>query len=330
MPHSLPSERIAQVDTVTALLFRRVGDSLLATPALRALKAAHPHWSIRVISEPQAARVFEGLPYVDELQLCPRSPSPLRLAYLARKGRSPHVTIDFMSDPRTALATRLSGAPIRIGFAKGVRRHLYTCKISLQDTNSPVYSAVHKLRLVESLGATSDSLLPDFVLTQEEITRASVKWQLANLSTRGVVALFISSRRPYKRWPLESFAELVEQLRGLHIPEIVLIGSMAEEPEMRAFAQQADIPPERVLSCESLGVLAAVIKRATLLIGNDGGPKHLATALGTATVTIFRHDPPEYWTPPNHPLHLAVRAEQYADTTSIVRAAVGVYEAALA
>ncbi|MBK6766093.1 MAG: glycosyltransferase family 9 protein [bacterium] len=161
------------------------------------------------------------------------------------------------------------------------------------------------------------------------MTRASVKWQLANVSSRGVVALFIASRRPYKRWPLESFAELVELLRGLHVPEIVLVGSIAEEPEMRAFAQLADLPPQRVIGCESLGVLAAVIKRATLLIGNDGGPKHLATALGTATVTIFRHDPPEYWTPPNHPLHLAVRTDEFPDTASIVRAAVGIYEAAL-
>lgn len=307
-----------------------MGDSLLATPALRALKAARPDWLVRIVSEPQTARVFEGLPYVDELRVTPPSPSIMRLAYLARVSSPSQVVLDFLSDPRSAVASRLSGANTRVGFAKGLRRHLYTVQVPRQNTDAPVYSAIHKLKLVEPFGAVAADVLPDFVLTQEEITRASVKWQLANVSARGVVALFISSRRPYKRWPLESFAELVEHLRGLHIPEIVLVGSGAEEQEMRTFAQSADIPPERVLACESLGVLAAVIKRATLLIGNDGGPKHLATALGTATVTLFRHDPPEYWTPPNHSLHLAVRADQLPDTVYVARSAAAVYEVALA
>lgn len=315
--------------SIVALLFRRVGDSLLATPALRALKDKYPDRSIRVISEPQTIRVFEGLPYIDEIVECPRSPSAFHLQSQIRKGGGAAATIDFLSNPRTAIACRLSGTSVRVGFAIGLRKFFYTHRVALQDQTAPVYSAIHKLRLAEQIAATTTNIFPDFVLTQEDNTLSSIMWQKAGLSSRGVVALFISSRRSYKRWPLESFEQLVERLREQQIQEIILVGGANEESEMRDFAKAADLPPERVLACNTLGVLTSVIKRATVLIGNDGGPKHLACAVGTATVTIFRHDPPEYWTPPQHRLHVALRSDAGANIEEIANVAIRVYREAL-
>lgn len=314
---------------IVAILFRRVGDSLLATPALRALKEQYPERKIRVIAEPQTARVFEGLQFVDELVVSSRSPSPIQLMSLMRRGEGAIATLDFLSDPRSAIASRLSGASIRVGFGVGVRKLLYTHRVAKQDQRAPVYSAIHKLRLAEQLGASSAEILPEFELTSEELTRSSVMWQRAGLSNRGVVAIFVSSRRSYKRWPLTSFIQLIEEFRACHIPEIVLVGSTNEESEMREFAQSADLPPARVLACDSLGVLASVLKRATILVGNDGGPKHLACAVGTATATIFRHDPPEYWTPPNNPLHVALNSPDGTNVVKVFETVMLVYNRAL-
>lgn len=316
--------------SITALLFRRVGDSLLATPALRALKEKYPDRRIRVIAEPQTSRVFEGLAFIDEVIVSPSSPSAIRLAHLIRQDGGAVATLDFLSDPRSAIACRLSGAAVRIGFGVGLRRYLYTHRVALQDQSAPVYSAIHKRRLAEQLGATTTGILPEFVISQVDNTLSSVKWQRAALSSRGVVALFISSRRQYKRWPLESFVASVEKLRERNVLEIAVVGGLNEDQEMREFAQSADIPPERVLTCSTLGELAAVLKRATLLVGNDGGPKHLACAVGTATLTVFRHDPPEYWTPPNNPLHVALRSDSGSNVAEVVDMAMQVYQRALA
>ncbi len=63
---------------IVALLFKRVGDSLLATPALRALKSRHPDSNLAVLVEPQVARVFQNLPYIDNIVVCAKSPNALR------------------------------------------------------------------------------------------------------------------------------------------------------------------------------------------------------------------------------------------------------------
>ncbi len=315
---------------IVALLFKRVGDSLLATPALRALKSRHPDSNLAVLVEPQVARVFQNLPYIDNIVVCAKSPNALRLARLARSWGTPAATVDFLSDPRSALASLLSGAPLRAGFAVGLRKWFYTHQVELQDAENPIYSAEHKMRLAAQLGASSSDILPDFVLIKSDEAFADEVWKRARLSRQRVAALFISSRRSYKRWPLESFRQLVTILRARSIENVLVVGGKSEEQEMTSFAQSSGIAPERVIACDSLGELAAVLKQSTVFIGNDGGPKHLACAVGTATITMFRNDPPEYWTPPKNMRHIAFVSSANCGVEEVAEAATRLFKDELA
>jgi ADP-heptose:LPS heptosyltransferase len=68
----------------------------------------------------------------------------------------------------------------------------------------------------------------------------------------------------------------------------------------------ADLPHDRIASFTDLGDMAAFLKLCQCYVGNDGGPKHLAVAVGAPTVTVFQNDPWEYWTPPDGSRHVAV------------------------
>jgi ADP-heptose:LPS heptosyltransferase len=86
----------------------------------------------------------------------------------------------------------------------------------------------------------------------------------------------------------------------------VVISGPGEAGYCRSIAEAADLPGEQLQVFDDLGNMAAFLQRSALFIGNDGGPKHLAVAMKTPTVTLFRNDPPEYWTPPSDLNHVAI------------------------
>lgn len=292
---------------IFALLFRRIGDSLLATPSLRALKQRFPDRKLFVLAEPQTARVFAGNPVIDDILITPKSPSPFQLAGLIKRHDKPAATIDFLSDPRTALACLLSGARTRVGFKTSLRSLLYTHRVPLQNTAAPVYSAKHKLGLARALNAETESLDIDFYLKESD-SGAVTKWkQRAHIheSTR-IIAIFPYSRRDYKRWQPDRYISLCKKLQA--IPDFfpVLISGPGEADYCSSIVTAASLNENHLLVFDDLGKMAALLKLATVYVGNDGGPKHLAVAMGTPTITVFLNDPPEYWTPPDTTRHIAL------------------------
>jgi len=292
---------------VTALFFRRVGDSLMATPALRAVKRRTPGVTLTVVAGKHVARVFEFNPWIDHMVTVKSAPSVLRLAAAARQHGRPDVVLDFLSDPRSALATMLSGASERIGFAYPWRWHAYTTRVALQDTAHPVYSAIHKLKMAAALGAEETDYATDFYLSADDHEFAAAAWQERGWSADSAVcAFFVHSRRSQKRWPLGAFCELICRLEkeGAGIPLVLVTpGDESAVSELRA---RACLHAQNVLTITDLGRLGAVLSRCRVLIGNDGGPKHIAVALNVPTVTVFPTGSAAFWTPPAAELHLAL------------------------
>lgn len=306
---------------IAALLFRRVGDSLLATPALRALKARYPKSAMIVLCEAQVRRVFEGLDYIDKIA-CLESSSSLALANALRAIPNLAATIDFLSDPRSALASAMGGASVRVGFAKSLRRIMYTHRVAVQDGDNPIYSAAHKLKLAEALGAHSENVLPDFVLFDENRSVADKLFQESNLRKSQTAAFFITSRREYKRWPLDRFIEIVNAVQSELELLVTVIGGENERSVIEEFCKTANLPSGSAVHFSNIGDMAAFLSNCKLYIGNDGGPKHLAVAVGIPTVTIFQNDPWEYWTPPESSRHVAIGGKSQSPSIEDVKQAV--------
>ena len=291
---------------ISAILFRRVGDSLMATPALRSIKKTYPDARLSVVVEPGVERVFQHNPWIDEITIARRVTVPALMGLLKAGGR-PDIVIDFLSDPRSAWACCLSRSPVRVGFAKSLRRALYTQTAELQDPRHPIYSARHKLRLAATLGAHLDNDLTDFFLSAADREWADAEWRKRDwINSVNVAAFFVHSRREYKRWPVKRFAEVAQFVRDKLGWTPLLLATPGDEESVETALSHGGFRYEDVLTLADLGQLGAVLEKCGILIGNDGGPKHIAVAVNTPTLTVFGKESPEYWTPPHSDIHRAV------------------------
>ena len=289
---------------VVALLFRRVGDSLLATPALRAVKRHSPDTSLIVLCERQVARIFAHNPSISNIVEVNPSASFFELASVLRR-TEPSIILDFLSLPHSGLASLCSGAHRRIGIAGRGRSWMYTGVVDKQNADHPIYSAVHKLALAAAVGANDRDTTTEFHLTDNDRAFAESTWRERNWNraTR-VAAFFVHSRREYKNWPLEKFRGVIRWLLDEHSIQPLLLATPGAESAVTELREHAGLTQLHTMTLADLGHLGSVLERCFVLIGNDGGPKHLAVAVGTPTVTVFMHDSPVFWTPPNDPRHI--------------------------
>ncbi len=197
-----------------------------------------------------------------------------------------------------------SGARRRAGIG---RRWAFTNSISRQDPAHPVYSAQHKLQLVTTLGIPASDLKTEFYLNSDDHEFAAAAWDKRGWKeTTSVTAFFVHSRREYKRWPADAFCDVIRRLLEERLSTPLILATPGDESAVAEVRARSALPAENVLPIQDLGQLGAVLARCRLLIGNDGGPKHVAVALDIPTVTIFGPDPSEYWTPPDRTRHIAI------------------------
>src|SRR5262245_58429308 len=125
-PPRVPAARILVIQ------FRRIGDVLLSTPVLRALRAAYPQSHIAFLTEPSPGRVLQGNTLLNEIILRPRQITWREQWGLIRHLRRQRfdLVIDLIGNPRSAILTRLSGARHRLAFARFPRSLLYTMLVS--------------------------------------------------------------------------------------------------------------------------------------------------------------------------------------------------------
>ncbi|TDD67375.1 glycosyltransferase family 9 protein [Jiangella aurantiaca] len=110
-----------------------------------------------------------------------------------------------------------------------------------------------------------------------------------------------------RRWPADRFAAVARRLADTGRGPVVVTGSAAETPLASAVAAHAGLPPSAVLAGRlSLTELAALVAWAGLVVANDTGVAHLASAYGVRSVVLFGPTPPAAWGPPEHGPHVAL------------------------
>jgi ADP-heptose:LPS heptosyltransferase len=291
-------------DRILLTQLRRIGDVMMTTPAVAAVRAAFPAARIEYLTEAPSDQLLRHCPHVDEVIVWPRKPSWLRqLLLLWRLRRRRYdVVVDFFGNPRSALLTWATGAPRRVGFNRRGRKLVYTDPVDVPD--HIVYAAAHKAALVERLGAHIGSVHPQLFLGDAE--RAYARRQLEALGVGAqdlLVALSPVSRQPYKVWPAQRFARLADVLIERYAARVLFIWGPGEEhfvDQVRLEMKHLALPTYPV---PPLLELAAMLQRCHLYVGNDNGPRHLAVAVNTPTVTVFGKPQPQNWTPPGDPRH---------------------------
>lgn len=283
---------------ILVLQLRRIGDTLLGTPALRALATKFPEAKIDFVAEQPAAETLLGHPVLDRL-LIPPLTSGFELWRFVRllKKEKYDWAIDFMSNPRSAQFAWLSGAKVRIGLERRGRRWAYTHRIVEEEADLDLYAVDLRLKILELMGVDAAGRKLEIYADRVDSEEARRAVLLKCDEQRPLIAVAVGSANPAKRYPADLTAQVIEGLQRAGYCVVLTAGpGEAEFAEdiLSYFEQDAPL----VMTDARVPTLAALYRRCRLYIGPDSGPKHVAVARGLPTVTIFGPGRPTNWNDP--------------------------------
>jgi heptosyltransferase-2 len=278
-----------------------LGDAVLARPALAWLAAQG--FALELWVRDGVARVLEDLPHVVAVH---RTSSGSRLRRLQDawrlRGRGYAAALVLPPSFAAALAARLSGAPLRIGFATQGRERLLNRKLPLPSRDE--HLATQYARLAHALAAADTPFtlaapvaMPPLAVTAAEREAAAAILAHAGAGARPFVVVAPGARYgPAKQYPAERFAAAAAYVAERLDAAVVLVGAAEDAAATRAV--QAALPQAIDLAGRTpLGALLGVLASCRGVLANDSGTMHVAAALGRPVVGVFGSTHPA-WTAP--------------------------------
>ncbi|MFY9610101.1 MAG: glycosyltransferase family 9 protein [Blastocatellia bacterium] len=295
-----------QVRRVLLVRLRSIGDTVLMTPCLQALKEWHPGVEIGVVTEALAAPILEDHPLVGDLLVAGQSAAS-RLALLAQLHRKRFdLAVNLHGGTTAMMLTALSGARHTVGYRGQRGSWLLNSRVPAPDVilgRKQVHSVEQQLALLRWVGVPSPPKLR-LNIAMSAAAEASVH---ARLISEGVSASALGSVKfaivapgaafDSKRWSSRGFASVIDHLAGRWQLESLVIAGPGQEKVANEVAEAAR-SVARVFSRISLAELKALVGVfGRVFVGNDCGPMHIAAALGCPIVAVFGSSNPDVWHP---------------------------------
>jgi ADP-heptose:LPS heptosyltransferase len=270
---------------VAILRFRSLGDCVLTTPAVTILKRYRPDLRVAVVVEDRFRAIFEENPDVDEI---------LRPELGLLQTSEPALCLNLHGGSRSAWMTAASGARYRAGFGHYRHRFVYNVRIpraqQILGVERTVHTAEHLASAVFYLGAPVGEVprarlvcgnahpLPDGRGSE----RSRAREQAATTIIHPVAAT------PEKTWYAEGFLAVARRLQSSGLEPIFIGASGDDLSAFRAY---------RTISGAPLSEIKRLLSTASLFVGNDSGPAHMAAAFCLPVVVIFGASNPAIWGP---------------------------------
>ncbi|MAG35989.1 MAG: lipopolysaccharide heptosyltransferase II [Dehalococcoidia bacterium] len=286
-----------------------LGDLLLATPSLAALRQAYPHAYISLAVSSWARPAVENSPHVDALIDCEgfagqrwlRWSAYRRFVTTLRAG-SYDLAIVLDRSLFASLAAWRAGIPLRVGIDSGGRGFSLTGRVpwNQERHETDLYLDVMHAASVPVSVAGQPFYRPA-AIHQMFADRVFEEWQL---NDRGPVVVIHPGggsnpgmKLEAKRWPATRYAALADRLVDTVGAQVVVVGHASDAPVARQMRMAMRHEGPDLVGQTSFGQLAAVIERGDLYIGNDAGTTHLASAVDTPVVALFGPTNPTVYGP---------------------------------
>lgn len=275
-----------------------IGDVVMATPAIRALREHFSSARILAVCRPYVMGVLEGAPWFDVVLPHDRKgPWPHRWPSVAWRLRRERIdcAVLFPNSFRSAWTAWLGGCARRIGFARGARGWMLTDRLaSLLDEQgrfkpTPVIDDYN--RLAVAAGTPDPGYRMELFTTladESAADRVYARFEIAPMDD--VICLNPGAAfGAAKFWPTESFAKLAQDLIATHGCKVLVLCGPSEREQAREIATLANRPQIYTLADEalSLGLTKALVRRTTLLVTTDSGPRHFAAAFNRPVVSLY-------------------------------------------
>jgi len=301
-----------------------IGDVTHTLPALTTIRRHQPDARITWLVEDTAHDVIRGHAALDRILVWRRREwteivqsfrwvSATRLlAGFVRELRNTHydLIIDFQALLKSSIWIALARGQRKAGYGPGLRHdersYLFLSeRVPVADPSA--HAVERNLRLLEGLGFPRVPLRYDFPILPENDAEASRLLSELDLGDHSpFVGINAMTRWPTKNWTPENFAAVADALADGGVP-CVFTGAAADREALDAVAGAMRTPPRRLDGRTSLKTLAAVFRRALVVLSTDTGPMHIAVAVGTPVVALFGPTSPGY-TGPYGEGHVVLRA----------------------
>ena len=259
---------------LAVIRLRSLGDCVLTTPAIEILRRGRPDLRIAVVVEDAFRPIFDGNPDIEAL------PGP---SWRELRAWSPDFCLNLHGGSASARLTAFSGARSRAGFAHYRWQALYNVRIpraqQILGEERTVHTAEHLASAMFYLGAP-----------RMEIPRAKLfATDRPDRLSRPYAVIHPIASRPDKTWHATGFLRAARFLReSLDLDSVFIAGAAEDLAPFREFRNVVGAP---------LGEIKSLLSGASLFLGNDSGPAHMAAAFGLPVVAIFGSSDPAIWHP---------------------------------
>ncbi|HUF04757.1 MAG TPA: glycosyltransferase family 9 protein [Aridibacter sp.] len=299
--HAAQSVDWPSVNKVLVIRLRSIGDTVLATPTLRALREFLPDAQIDILLEDWVAPLLEGHTAVDSVIPVSRERTG-RISAASRLRKTGYdLVINLHGGTTSTFLTRATGARCRVGSAAYQYSFLYNLRLDspAEFWGTPgTHSAEQQLAQAGFIGVPVRHR-PASELPEDPEADSRISERLRSMDPGPVgspVALLHPAAAMFtKQWDTERFARIAEHLAG-HGLFPVAVGTPSERPVLDALSNSSAIPVG-TFSDLSLPEITALARRASIFVGNDSGIAHIAAAVGTPPVVIFGSSNRVHWAP---------------------------------
>lgn len=298
----------ARPEKILALQFKYLGDTVLLTPALRALRGNFPSAEIHLLLPEEVAPLLQHLPWLNRIWAMPRRRGSANVGATwpiirALRRETFDRSVDFASNDRGAILSRLIGARRRLGW--GEPGGFFGRKFCYTERVVPEAKPQHESARLAQLLSAWKIPLPDS-LELEIRADPALNAAAAEILPLGAVICHMASSQPNRQWPVEHWAALHRLAAASGLPLAFTTARGAREEALTVELKKV-APDVKVLPLiPELPLFLAMLLRATVFISGDTGPLHFAAGLGVPTISLFGPSSPTRWAPVGNRHHVLV------------------------
>ncbi len=285
---------------ILLIQLKRIGDLILTTPAIAALREKFPDASISLVVSAAAKELLPAITGIDKVYEV-RGKTDDAIDWIALSLGKFDYCLDFTRNDRSAFLTFLSGARKRITADHPQLRTKLRARSYNELVDAPVgflHTVDYHLALLKTLGIENASRALQLVLPDSTVNEADALLRTADI-TGDFVCFHPGSARAEKFWEPGRWAEAIDHCANETGLTCVLSGgrSPIEQAQIAAIKKSARSRPIDLSGKTSLLTLAALVRKARLLVTVDSAPMHFAAAWNTPQVVLFGPTNPFHWHP---------------------------------
>jgi lipopolysaccharide heptosyltransferase II len=281
----------SQIKKILIIRLRRIGDIIMTTPAVSALRKGFPDAFISYVVEEPYKNLVEGNPALDKIIVIEKGQSKkdfIKLIHQIRKEKY-DVVLDFHGGPRASMITLLSKARLKIGHRIRYRNFIYHIKIPRKPKTGYSHSVENHLNFVKALGINVDTPPLLYLPPAQKKEAEKVEKFLDENGLEGfkVITIHISAGNRFRDWGVENWNQLIHLFSKNPRVKIVLIGANEDRIAEEKILKECKRTAHSLVGKLNLREVRELIDQSSLFVGPDSGPMHIAASTSTPIVALF-------------------------------------------